>query len=372
MRLISLSLIAAVAVAGCVATAGAAPTPAGCQTLPRVFASGALAIFSQRYRSDGGGALEWACSGSSRPLLVGSQDDNYGGRSQAYAYDGSRYLVEAGLSVGEGGGNADFVVWDMRRRRRVSVIPATASDDPPPPFRVTSTGAVIAQDVSLSHPAVTAYRPRYPREARGEVLSTPGVSASQIALIGTTVYWTEASVARSAQLTGPPTPSENRILADVVTVRARRPCDAQPGRTVAGVARVRVLRRGGRQVVCTAARDRPVPLPAGSVTITGDRWVLSRARSRAWLLDASTGRIVQRMAEVAEITVLPDGTVAWSTLGGRLLTATRQHPAPSTLAVAGGAPHALASSTSTVYWTAGGAPHELRGSAPETALSLAP
>src|SRR4051812_48372765 len=82
---------------------------AACRATPRILAVDGLTIFGVRYRDQGGGVLEYACRGRRpRPLFVGSEDDNYGGRTQAYAYDGSRFLAAHDLNIGEGGGDADL------------------------------------------------------------------------------------------------------------------------------------------------------------------------------------------------------------------------------------------------------------------------
>src|SRR4051794_2112236 len=123
-------LVAAVALAPLLVPTGSQASDPPCRATPRILTFSDLTIFGVRYRDQGGGVLEYACRGPrARSLLVGSEDDNYGGRTQAYAYDGSRFLAAHDLNIGEGGGDADLRGYDLKTRHTVGFYPAVEADD---------------------------------------------------------------------------------------------------------------------------------------------------------------------------------------------------------------------------------------------------
>jgi len=352
-------LIAAVALAPVLlpsASWGAGGDHPPCRATPRILASGSLTIFGVPYRDQGGGVLEYACRGPrARSLLVGDEDDNYGGRTQAYAYDGSRFLAAHDLNIGEGGGSADLKVYDLKTRHTVGFHPAVEADDgDPPPFRVTATGGLITQQ---DGGVITYFPPGHPNATTGQVLSTPGAHAGELALVGNTAYWTEGDAARSAAIAGAPTPVENVVVAHVDVPRAGGACESAAGRTLAGTARVRVFVHRGRTVLCRARGVRQATLARGDLRIAGDRWVLVVDHAGTLTLVDGLGREpTRRISQTTSSTLLADGTLAWIDRSGALLSQAASASAPDTLAPASDRPMALASSSRTIYWTTAAGP----------------
>jgi hypothetical protein len=341
-------LVAAVALVPLLLPSASNATP--CRATPRILTAQTLTIFGVRYHDQGGGVLEYACLGpKARPLFVGSEDDNYGGRTQAYAYDGARFLATHNLDIGEGGGDANLEVFDLKTHHTIGFRPAVEADfGDPPPFRVTAGGGLVAQQ---DDGAITYFPPRGART----VLSTPGAHGDEVALMGSTAYWTEGETARSAQIAGPPTPVENQIVPHVDVPRPSSRCESQAGRTIAGTARVRVFVHGNRALVCRAHGVRRSTIPRGDVRIAADRWVLVAGHAGALtLLDGLGREPTRRIAQTTSSTLLPDGTLAWIDRSGALQRQTPSATAPDTLAPVADLPTALASSTKTIYWTTSG------------------
>jgi hypothetical protein len=276
----------------------------------------------------------------------------------AYSFAGGRYLLSATYGEDEAGQTGDYAVYDLRARRRVSSTDLVLDTDMGAQYALAADGRMVIADEGV----VQLRRPG----ASNQALSPAGVTAGDIALSGTTLYWTETPqsappLARSTQLGGEPAPGGERL--EPVEIRRGGACTRRSGTTVLQSSRVRVLRRGAGYVGCRFGDALAVRLPAEtSVTglrVVADRWLLVPAGDRTHVIDMRARRTVTVADAPVETTLLDDGTLAWVESGGRLLAAA-PGAAPDELAASGAS--ALASSRTAVYWTADGAPQRFRPS----------
>ena len=188
-------------------------------------------------------------------------------------------------------------------------------------------------------------------DGRAQALSPAGATAGDIALSGTTLYWTETPqgappVARSAQLSGdPPRPRPARAGRDP----SRRLVHAPVGHDRVQSSRVRVLRRG-------ADRRLPLRRRAGAAAAGGHerrrpadrrRPLAVRARRRGCASSTCAQlQTVTRVGSPADSALLDDGRCVDR---GRRPAARRRAGAAPRLAATGAS--ALAASRTTVYWT---------------------
>ena len=360
MRRAALLAAVALALAAAAPSAGARPR-LRCASGTTLLVNGPLRIFEIPFRdSDEHGHDQYAClAGRGRPLFVGQDGEGPGvglARQLAYSFAGGRYLLSATYGEGEGGASGDYAVYDLRTRRRLLTTDLLAD----PAVGAQYAFAADARLVLADDGVVQLLRPGSPSEP----LSPAGVTAAEIALAGTTLYWTETPqsappVARSAQLGGDPAPAGDRL--EPVEIHRGGACTRRSGTTVLQSSRVRVLRRGARLVACRFGDALAVRLPADSkdLRVVADRWLLLRAGPRARVIDMRARRTVTVAAAPLESALLDNGTLAWIEAGGRLLAAAPGE-APDELAASGAS--GLASSRTTVYWTAGGAPQRFQPS----------
>jgi hypothetical protein len=327
-----------------------------CGSGTTAFVQGDLRIFGVHFRTpDEFGFNEYACLGGRRPLLVGSSGGSSGLASSdtpAYAIGGGRYLAAYETSDGEGGPSAAVTVKDLRARRTVAFLDLACCEGVPA-FRVSREGTLVV--LAPGEGLVVK-----PRGRRVQVLAAPDAAPRDLAMWGSTVYWTEGSTARAATVAG------NVLDGDAMLepVRMRRrggACAAARGRTIAASGSVRVIERGERRFACRIGR--PGRFDAFSTTrpqIAGDRWLLLRGEGSARVVDARTGRAVTVLDDgVAQSALLRDGTFAWLDFGGRLLARTPGSP-PVELAPASAAPSPPAAARRAVYWTENGVPRRYR------------
>ena len=346
-----------------IAPASAEAKRPGCGAGVGLFTEGRLHVFAVPYRTaDESGYDEWACVGRRGPWSVGLVGANTGVGStetQAYAFAGGRFLGSYQVTDGEGGPSASIGVSDLRTRRTVAYTNIVCCG-PIPSFFVAGNGALLTggEQVDLLQP----------HRSHARTLSTPGVRASDLALVGNLAYWTEhpagaEPVARSATLPGVPAGPEARVLAPVRPRPHSGACVAARGRTITRSSSVRVYERGSRRVACRIGGPGPMrigPANAPAPRIVKDRWLLVLG-SGAKVIDTRANETVTRVgAAVRRATLLADGTLAWIEEGGRVLAQAPAADAPTELAPADPAPGALAGSGRTVYWSAGGAPHAAR------------
>jgi hypothetical protein len=357
------ALLAAVALA-LAATAPPADAKPGCRRSgTTLLVNGPLRIFAISFRdSDERGHDHYAClGGRGRPLRVGQDDDGPDAsveRMLAYSFVGGRYLLAAIYGEDEAGQVGDYSVFDLRTRRRVSMTDLDVDLEVGPQYGLAADGSMVIGDDGV----VKLLRPG----ASSQVLSAAGVTAGDVALSGATAYWTDAPqgappVARSAALGGDLAPAGERL--EPVELHRGGACTRRSGMTVLQSSRVRVVLRGAALFACRFGDARAVRLPAdvaiAGVRVVADRWLLARGDAGARVIDMRSLRTVTRTDPFSETALLDNGTLAWTDAAGRLLAAA-PGAAPQELAASGAS--ALASSRTTVYWTAGGAPQRFRPS----------
>jgi hypothetical protein len=326
---------------------------------------GRLRIFGVPFHDRYGtvGADEYACMGrSGRPMGIGFASESQGTASSdtpIVTFDGKRYIAVLATEDGEGGPDADYEVFDLRTGRRVTFAAALAGEEPEP-FRITAAGGLVSDDYGIQ---------LVPRGHRGDSrFIKPLGAGGEIAYTGNTIYWTEKGIPHSAPAKAPATAPENRVYdlrsrnAFRVT-RGHGRCESRRGTTIAASPHIRVLARNGRRLACRRASAKvhalgPRTGAAGELRIVRDRWLLSRTANGATVLDMrGDGTVVTAVDGAAtSSTLTTDGTLAWIDADGRLLAQRPRDDTPAVLAEAAAVPTTLASSDTTIYWTAGGLP----------------
>jgi hypothetical protein len=89
----------------------------------------------------------------------------------------------------------------------------------------------------------------------------------------------------------------------------------------------------------------------------GDRWLLLRTGDAARVVDSRTGRGVASAREVAQATLLRDGTLAWIDTSGGVHA---RRPASEPIALSAAGASRLAGARRAVYWTEAGTPRVYR------------
>jgi hypothetical protein len=223
---------------------------------------------------------------------------------------------------------------------------------------VTVAGVLARDDYG-----VQLIRPGYRGDDR---LIKPIGSGSELAYVGTTLYWAERTdtglAARSATVKGPAAPQTHvydlrRLNIGALNHRRGR-CARMRGRIVAASARVRVVARHGVRRACSVGRDWVRRIGPGALRIAGDRWLLRTTGDGAELLDARDGTFALAVSGGVRGSVIAEnGALAWLDAGGTLRGQLPRAPAPTVLAEATDAPTALAASDRTIYWTSAAGPH---------------
>src|SRR5215207_6310067 len=295
-----------------------------CGSGTTAFVVGDLRIFGVHFRTpDEFGFNEYACLGRrGRPLLVGSRGGSTGlasGDTPAYAIGGGRYLAAYETSDGEGGPSASLTVKDLRTRRTVAFLNLACCEGVPA-FRVSQEGTLVV--LAPGEGLVVK-----PRGRSAQVPAGPDAAPRDLAMWGSTAYWTEGWQPRSATVAG--NVLESDALLEPVRMRRRGgACAAMRGRTIAASGSVRVVERGDQRLACRIGRrGRFDALSKTPPQIAGDRWLLLRGELSARVLDSRTGRAVTVLEDVARSALLRDGTLAWLDAGGTLLAQAPGSPA---------------------------------------------
>jgi hypothetical protein len=340
-----------------------------CSSGVTIFLQDDVRIFGIAYRtSDEWGHDLWACRGkTAKPLGVGLEGSTTGtGSTDTPSFalgGGGRYLAGYHYTDGEGGPSAWFSAIDLKTRHSSGYANASCCDVVPE-IRVAADGTMLTQDGEVYAQA--------PGAKNGTRLSTGNTTASDLALDGGTVYWTEhpdkpaPAVVRSSQLPGITDGPESLMLEPSAPRDKGGACRAAKGTTVVASSGVRVFERGTRRLACRVGHSGTVaigtpgdPLPR----IVKDRWVLAPATNATTVYDVRARKpVTTAEGAIAQATLLDDGTLAWLDPQGRLLAQGPGQDAPTELAPADPPPTALAASRTTIYWTAGGSPH---GSTPK-------
>ncbi len=326
--------------------------PVHCDAGATMYVDGPLRVFGTAFREHEGGNTvvghnQYACVGGRRATPLGTDFEStgaFGGGIPKYVFAGGRYLAVASYDYGEGGEDQSLDVVDLRTRRRLKSVNGLWDDDAGPVIRLSANGDLVTGDDGL----VTVH----PLGGEDSVLSNDG---ADLAVAGTTVYWTEPGGPRSATLPGRPSEEPDDVLAPVAFSHDN-PCDSRPGTTLARTPHVRVVRRGRTTVACQVGSRRAVTLPRGvdDLHVAGDRWLVASAGDDATVIDTRKRRVVTKAFRGVRQALLANGTLVVND-GAGTLKAYAPGAAPTTLEAVGAT--ALASTDTTVYWTAGGAPH---------------
>jgi hypothetical protein len=360
MRLLLATSLALLAMA---APAQAKPR---CTSGGTILAGGPLRIFEVPYKSRlDVGWTDWACLGRhAPPLQVGSDLDAGEGGTDTweYAFAGGRYLAVASTDTGENGADGTYFVWDLRTRRQIRWADAAWDFDRVPDMRLSPHGDIVAVEEENRLELI-------PLHGRRRTLSR---DAHDLALAGTTAYWTEAGAARSATLPGAASTAPDRHVIPPY-FKPESTCERRPGTTLLRLGLVRVARHRGKLLACRL-RHRPVlPLPShlapATLLAAHDRWLagVDRCSHAAFVFDLSSGGTVSEIPSFEArwpATLLDDGTLAWIDDAGTLFAQAADSGQATTLATGASA---LASSGRTAYWTAGGAPHSWTAPQPSPA-----
>jgi hypothetical protein len=372
-------LLAAVAVAA-LAVPATAHARVRCGSGVTIYQDAHLRVFGVHFidRNDPEGPFdgydEYACrTGSRRPTGLGITGADAGVNSEdvpEIAFDGSRYLGLVDVSDSEGGPDSTYESVDLETRHTVHFVSggccADTESNVPGPIRVGPAGALITDEDE-----VDLYT-----TGHGQALSPRTAQATELALVGGTLYWTEQpdtgpAVARSATLTGTAPAGENYVL-QPLEVNAKPDCAPRRSTTLLRTARFQIYARRSRRRACRIGHRGSFALgrtgKARDLRAAGGRFVLAfdtyaGRHDVLQVADMRRGKVVTTVEApaIAQATLLTDGTVAWIETGGRLLAQAPGATGPTVLADAAAAPTALAGGRGTIYWTAGGAPHFARG-----------
>ena len=318
-----------------------------CGSGTTAFVDGNLRIFGIHYRTpDEWGFDEYACLGRRRPLAVGLAGSTTGTGSAAtpvFAHSG-RFLASYSQTDGEGGPSAHVSVVDMIRRKGVSFM-NVACCEWTPAIRLASDGTVA---VNAPGEGVLVKSPG----RRARTLAAEGSGARDLAMFGGTVYWSEGGQARSSQLPGA-NGIEASALEPVRLRRRRDPCTATRGRTIAASGSVRVYETPDARWACRVGRRGRILLSGSTPPrIVGDRWLLVYGEGSARVIDTRTLRAVMSEQPVGQVTLLRDGTLAWTNFTGRLMV---RSPGADAVVLSEAAA-TLAAARRAVYWTEDGIP----------------
>lgn len=361
-----------------------------CSSGTTIFAQGGLRVFGGPYSADYGavrGNAAYACLGAhAKPVQVGlTYGEGVGYVSlPRFAFDTAGYVAGERLAQGEGApGEAEFSeleVFDLKNHRRISHVSQGGSSAERPWFRVSAAGQLAYVEAGTLEVLQAGAR-------NPSALSAAGARASEPALVGNTVYWTEQTdtglpAARSTELAGPSS-GEAGVLEPVSFPGDHSRCARRTGTLIAASPDVRVLKESGasgRAFACRIGASGTVALPeatgAGArntlrkTQIASNRWLMVIDSYRgpagsgeiAAVIDMTSGRIVTTATSAAgtsigQATLLSDGTMAWTTSAGSVLAQAPNTAAPAMLAPPGAGATSLADGGMTVYWTAGDRPY---------------
>jgi hypothetical protein len=368
-------------VVGALIAPGAAHARVRCGSGATIYQDARLRVFGVHFvdRADSEGPFrgydEYACArGSRRPTGLGITGFDAGVNSEdvpEIAFDGSRYLALVDTSDGEGGPDSLYETDDLKTGRRLHFVSggccADTDNNVPGPIRAGPGGSLIRDEDEIDLYA----------GGHGQTLSTPNAEATELALVGNTVYWTEQdtgpAVARLATLAGAAPPRENYVL-QPVEVSTKPDCAPRRSTTLLRTARFQIYTRHSRRRACRVGHRGSLAFGMPGQTRTardlrtaGGRWVLALDTYAGptgnhdvlEVADMRRGKVVTTVdaPAIAQATLLADGTVSWLETGGRLLAQAPGAAGPTVLADAAAAPTALAGGRRTIYWTTGGAPH---------------
>jgi hypothetical protein len=336
--------------------AAARARPVTCRSGATMAAFPGLRIIGVAFRHRGPerdfGYEEYACTGPhARPLHVGLSSGaggTYEEDTLRYDLAGRRYLAAGRLEEDEGGGELTVSVWDLRTRRQLideAVIDGVEGD---PLIRLAAGGVAI--DPGEGDPLLVApgHKPR--------LLSNGG--DTDVAVAGSTLYWTESGVAHSLALPGASGDAPDSFVDLPTGGLFPGRCRARIGNDVARDGWLRVAHGASGWFACTMRSRRALSLPAGvepdSVRIAAQRWVYFTAGGSGHVVDmkarAEAGTVT--LTPGAQPLLLDDGRVAWIDSTGTLFA---QRPGAAPVALATGA-SALAAAGTVLYWTSGGVP----------------
>jgi len=311
-----------------------------------------IAVHFHEHHPENRGYHEYACtSAHARPLHVGESQGigaAFSEDTERYVFAGGRYLAAGTEEEDEGGGSTSAHVYDVRAHRTVTGDVAVGFPDDAFTFRLGPHGELLDNDGGILRVIAPG--------GRAHRLSN---TAQDVAVAGTTVYWTDASAVHSATLPGPPSDTADRVLdiGDGATEPSR--CRSRRGTTVAHSFSIRVAHDGHRWFACKDGRRGAVELarntrPA-SVWIAADRWLYSVCDD-ARVLDMRTEKLLTILPSIPARTpeILPNGTLTWIDADGTLEEQRRTDHVPHSVDTGSSA---LTSVGSTLYWTSAGLPH---------------
>jgi hypothetical protein len=264
---------------------------------------------------------------------------------EKYVFAGERYLATASYEEGESGATQFLDVRDLRTRRHRSVD-AVLDGAEVPTIRLSANGDLVVD----ADGALTAY----PFAGGKHVLADQ--DATEPAVAGTTVYWTQPDGPHSAVLPGNPSAEPDDVLEPVKFSR-KNYCDSRPGRTILRTPRIRVVRKGKTTTACRVGSGRAVffTTPTPDLHIAGDRWLSGGDGEQAKVYDLRALVLVTIGPPAVSRALLPDGTLVWSTTAGELDVRAPRATQATILEAAGAS--AVATTDKTVYWTSGGVAH---------------
>ena len=331
----------------------APPPPVHCNSGATVFATGPLRVFGKGFNTHEGeqtevGHKQYACLGGGRPVAVGEDvvtNGTYGAAPEKYVFAGGRYLAVASYDEGEGGATQYLDVRDLRTRRHRSVS-AMLDGAEVPVIRLSANGDLVVD----ADGALTAY----PFAGGQQVLADK--DATEPAVAGTTVYWTQPDGPHSAVLAGNPSAEPDDVLEPVKFSR-KNYCDSRAGKTILRTPRIRVVQKGKTTTACRVGSGRAVLFtdPTPDLHVAGDRWLSAGDGEQAKVYDLRALALVTIAPPAVSRALLPDGTLVWSTAAGELDVRAPRATQATILQAAGAS--AVATTAKTVYWTSGGAAH---------------
>ena len=310
-----------------------------------------IAVAFHHRRFDNFGYQEYACTGRhARPLHVGLSSGAGGAfEEDVERYDliGGRYLAAGDHEEDEGGGSVTVTVWDLRTRRPVvRAAPISGDNGGDPLIRLSAGGTAIDPGEGEITLAAPGHEPR--------LLTTGG--AADVAVTGSTLYWTEADGVHTTTLPGPAGDAPDSFVDLPVGGLYPGRCRARVGNDVARDGWLRVAHGASGWFACTMRSRRALRLPAdlelGSVRIAAQRWVYFAAGGTGHVADMKSRTLAGDVTPGAQPLLLDDGRVAWLDATGTVMA---QRPGAAPVQLATGA-SALAAAGTVLYWTSGGVP----------------
>jgi hypothetical protein len=350
------ALVTILALLSLPAAARAKPKPVTCRSGATLAAFPGLRIIAVFFRDHGGdrnfGYQEYACTSSrARPLHVGLS----AGAGGAYEEDverydlvGGRYLAAGDHEEDEGGGRVTVTVWDLHTRRPiVADAPINGDEGGDPLIRLSAGGVAIDPGQGEITTVGPGHKPR--------LLTTGG--AADVAVTGSTLYWTAADGVHSTTLPGPSGDAPDSFVDLGIGGLFPGRCRARIGNDVARDGWLRVAHGASGWFACRmlsrSAMTLPADLDPGSVRIAAQRWVYFAAGGAGHVVDVRRRTTVTTVAPGAQPLLLDDGRVAWLDPTGTVMAQRPGAAAASPLATGASA---LAAAGKVLYWTSGGIP----------------